>query len=194
VEHSGVGPAVAALSLATGGPRRNGPGQTAPMWPSSSSTSCRRCSSVLAVSKYPPVPDLRSIHFNLCPVTTGHEGGHRGPPARVSLLGSGLGGPSTRAEVVEAFVVAGLAGRASSIRDTYRSVLRALSAGPRPELATPFPGSAAPSPYGAAEQAELFSWACAQPTAWRRSGALAMVALGTGAELRAAMWPSARGR
>lgn len=101
--------------------------------------------------------------------------------------------------MVEAFAVSGLAGRASSTRGTYRSVLRALG-GSRPAVATPFPGSGAPPPYGAAEGAELFNIASAQRSPWRRSGALAMVALGIGAGLRPAnwspyrpaMWPSAR--
>ena len=105
----------------------------------------------------------------------------------------GLGGASTRAEVVEAFVVAGLAGRASSTRGTYRSVLRALSERPRPAVATPFPGSGAPPPYSAAERAELFSTASAQRSAWRRSGALALVALGIGAGLRAGELVALRG-
>jgi integrase len=105
----------------------------------------------------------------------------------------GLGGASTRPEVVEAFVVAGLAGRASSTRGTYRSVLRALS-GSRPAVATPFPGSGAPPPYSAAERAELFNMASAQRSAWRRSGALALVALGIGAGLRAGELVALRGR
>ena len=39
---------------------------------------------------------------------------------------------SASAEVVEAFVVGGLAGRAASTKGTYRSVLRRTGAGARP--------------------------------------------------------------
>lgn len=105
----------------------------------------------------------------------------------------GLGGQTTRAEVVEAFVALGLAGRASSTRGTYRSVLRALSAAPRPALATRFSGSPASRPYCAGERAELFSMAGPQRSAWRRSSALAMVSLGIGAGLRAGELAGLRG-
>jgi len=97
----------------------------------------------------------------------------------------GLAGAEVRAEVVEAFAVLGLAGRASSTRGTYRSVLRALAVSSRPVLATPFAASPAPAPYSGAERAELSSIACSQRSAWRRSGALAMLSLGIGAGLRA---------
>ena len=49
--------------------------------------------------------------------------------------------------VVEAFVVAGLAGRAATTKGTYRSVLRSLGGSARPERATPFSGSPAQAPY-----------------------------------------------
>ena len=90
-------------------------------------------------------------------------------------------------DVIEAFCVAGLAGRASSTRGTYRSALYRLAiavngaAGQRP---TPFPGSRAPAPYSPAERAELAAAAAAQPDAAKRSSAMAMVVFGIGAGLR----------
>src|ERR1035437_2371725 len=56
-------------------------------------------------------------------------------------------------DVIEAFCVAGLAGlagRASSTRGTYRSALYRLAEaghGPPGQRATPFPGARAPAPY-----------------------------------------------
>ena len=105
----------------------------------------------------------------------------------------GLGPVEVGPEVVEAFTVLGLAARASSTRGTYRSVLRALAVGPRPVLATPFAASPAPRPYNRAERAELSSIACSQRSAWRRSGALAMLSLGIGAGLRAGELAALRG-
>ena len=87
--------------------------------------------------------------------------------------------------VVEAFVVAGLAGRAATTKGTYRSVLRSLGGSARPERATPFSGSPAQAPYSGAERQELFAIATAQRQAWRRRSALAWWALGIGAGLRA---------
>jgi integrase len=98
------------------------------------------------------------------------------------------------AQVLEAFAVVGLAGRASSTRGTYRSVLRALAGGARPALSTPFAASAALAPYSGAERAELFSAARAQRPAWRRSGALALLGAGIGAGLRAGELVALRGR
>jgi len=98
------------------------------------------------------------------------------------------------AEVVEAFVVGGLAGRASSTRGTYRSVLRRLAEAAKPERATPFAGSGAPPPYSGPERAELFSIAGSQRPAWRRASALAMVGLGIGAGLRAGELVGTRGQ
>ena len=89
-----------------------------------------------------------------------------------------------RAEVAEAFVVGGLAGRAPSTKGTYRSVLRRMAGGPRPELATPFGGSPAPPPYTGRERAELWALAGAQRSSWRRASALVLLALGIGAGLR----------
>ena len=90
-------------------------------------------------------------------------------------------------DVIEAFCVAGLAGRASSTRGTYRSVLYQLAAPVhgKPECrATPFAGARAPAPYSSAERAELAALARAQRDPARRASALAMVVFGIGAGLR----------
>src|SRR6266700_6348183 len=53
-------------------------------------------------------------------------------------------------DVIEAFCVAGLAGRASSTRGTYRSALYRLARpvhGEPGQRATPFAGAKAPAPY-----------------------------------------------
>ncbi|HTQ90000.1 MAG TPA: site-specific integrase [Streptosporangiaceae bacterium] len=90
-------------------------------------------------------------------------------------------------DVIEAFCVAGLPGRASSTRGTYRSALCRLAEtanglpGQRP---TPFPGARAPAPYSPAERAELAGLAAAQRDAAKRSSALALVVFGIGAGLR----------
>jgi integrase len=89
--------------------------------------------------------------------------------------------------VIEAFCVAGLAGRACSTRGTYRSALYRLAEavhGPAGQRATPFAGARAPAPYSPAERAELAAVAAAQRDPARRSSALAMVVFGTGAGLR----------
>ena len=88
-------------------------------------------------------------------------------------------------ELVEAFVVAGLAGRAASTKGTYRSVLRAMAGAGRPAPATPFSGSPAKAPYSAQQRAELWSVAASQRSGWRRGSALMLLALGIGAGLRA---------
>jgi integrase len=90
-------------------------------------------------------------------------------------------------DVIEAFCVAGLAGRASSTRGTYRSALYRLAEavhGPAGQRATPFAGARAPAPYSPAERAELAAVAAAQRDPARRSSALAMVVFGIGAGLR----------
>ena len=90
-------------------------------------------------------------------------------------------------DVIEAFCVAGLAGRSSSTRGTYRSALYRLAEaahGPAGQRATPFAGARAPAPYSPAERAELAAVAAAQRDPARRSSALAMVVLGIGAGLR----------
>jgi integrase len=90
-------------------------------------------------------------------------------------------------DVIEAFCVTGLPGRASSTRGTYRSVLYRLAAGVHGEpgrRATPFAGARAAAPYSPAERAELTAIARAQRDPARRSSALAMEVLGIGAGLR----------
>jgi len=90
-------------------------------------------------------------------------------------------------DVIEAFCVAGLPGRASSTRGTYRSALCRLAAavhgepGQRP---TPFAGAKAPPPYSPAERAELAAVAAAQRDPAARASVLAVVAFGIGAGLR----------
>ena len=100
------------------------------------------------------------------------------PPSREFLLDY---------DVIEAFCVAGLAGRASSTRGTYRSALYRLAEamhGPAGQRATPFAGARAPAPYSPAERAGLAAVAAAQRDPARRSSALAMVVFGIGAGLR----------
>ena len=90
-------------------------------------------------------------------------------------------------DVIEAFCVAGLAGRASSTRGTYRSALYRLAEamhGPPGQRATPFPGAKPPPPYSPAERAELAALAAAQSDPVQRASALAMVVFGVGAGLR----------
>lgn len=98
----------------------------------------------------------------------------------------GLGGClAPGPELLEAFCRLGLAGRASSTKGTYRSVLRSLGGPGRPVPATPFSGSPAKTPYSARERAELLSVAASQRSHQRRSSAIALLALGIGAGLRA---------
>ncbi len=90
-------------------------------------------------------------------------------------------------DVIEAFCVAGLRGRAPSTRGTYRSALYRLAGpvqGPPGQRATPFAGATAPAPYSPAERAELAAVAAAQRHPARRRSALAMVVFGIGAGLR----------
>jgi len=90
-------------------------------------------------------------------------------------------------DVIEAFCVTGLAGRACSTRGTYRSALYRLAEaahGPPGQRATPFPGARAPAPYSPAERAELAAVAAAQRDPAKRSSALALVVFGIGAGLR----------
>ncbi len=66
--------------------------------------------------------------------------------------------------VIEAFCVAGLAGRASSTRGTYRPALYRLAIavnGPPGQRPTPFAGARAPAPYSRAGRAELAALAAA---------------------------------
>ena len=90
-------------------------------------------------------------------------------------------------DVIEAFCVAGLPGRASSTRGTYRSApyrLAEAAHGPAGQRATPFAGARAPAPYAPAERAELAAVAAAQRDPAKRASALAMVVFGIGAGLR----------
>jgi len=100
------------------------------------------------------------------------------PPGREFLLDY---------DVIEAFCVAGLPGRASSTRGTYRSALYRLAAGVHGlpgQRPTPFAGAKAPAPYSPAERAELAAVAAAQRNPARRASALAVVVFGIGAGLR----------
>ena len=90
-------------------------------------------------------------------------------------------------DVIEAFCVAGLAGRASSTRGTYRSALYRLAEaahGPAGQRATPFAGARAPAPYSPGERAELAAVASAQRDPAKCASALALVVSGIGAGLR----------
>jgi integrase len=90
-------------------------------------------------------------------------------------------------DVIEAFCVAGLAGRACSTRGTYRSALYRLAApvhGGPGQRGTPFAAAKAPRPYSPAERAELAALAAAQRDPAKRASALAMVVFGIGAGLR----------
>ena len=90
-------------------------------------------------------------------------------------------------DVIEAFCVAGLAGRACSTRGTYRSALYRLARpahGEPGQRATPFAGARAPAPYSPAERAELAAVAAAQRDPAKRASALAVVVFGIGAGLR----------
>jgi len=99
-------------------------------------------------------------------------------------------------DVIEAFCVAGLAGRAVSTRGTYRSALYRLAEavhGPAGQRATPFAGARAPAPYSPAERAELAAMAAAQRGPARRSSALAVIVFGIGAGLRPGELAALRG-
>jgi integrase len=99
-------------------------------------------------------------------------------------------------DVIEAFCVTGLPGRASSTRGTYRSVLYRLAApvhGAPGRRATPFAGARAPAPYSPAGRAELAAIAGAQRDPAKRASALAMLVLGIGAGLRPGELTAVRG-
>jgi integrase len=99
-------------------------------------------------------------------------------------------------DVIEAFCVAGLAGRACSTRGTYRSALYRLAMpahGEPGQRATPFAGAKAPPPYSLAERAELAALAAAQRDPAKRASALALVVFGIGAGLRPAELVALRG-
>ena len=99
-------------------------------------------------------------------------------------------------DVIEAFCVTGLAGRACSTRGTYRSALYRLAEaahGPAGQRATPFAGARAPAPYSPGERAELAAAAAAQRDRAKRSSALALVVFGIGAGLRSGELVALRG-
>jgi len=99
-------------------------------------------------------------------------------------------------DVIEAFCVAGLAGRACSTRGTYRSALYQLARpvhGQPGQRATPFAGARPPPPYSPAERAELAAVAAAQRDPARRASALAVVVFGIGAGLRPGELTALRG-
>ena len=90
-------------------------------------------------------------------------------------------------DVIEAFCVAGLDGRACSTRGTYRSALYRLAMpvhGQPGQRATPFAGARAPAPYSPAERADVAAVAAAQRDPAKRASALAVVVFGAGAGLR----------
>jgi len=99
-------------------------------------------------------------------------------------------------DVIEAFCVAGLAGRACSTRGTYRSALYQLARpvhGEPGRRATPLAGAKPPPPYSPAERAELAAIAAAQRDPARRRSALALVVFGIGAGLRPGELAALRG-
>lgn len=94
-------------------------------------------------------------------------------------------------DVIEAFCVTGLPGRAVPARGTYRSVPCQLAApvhGTPRWRATPFAGARAPAPYSPAQGAELAAIARA-----KRASALAMIVFGIGAGLRSGELAALRG-
>ncbi len=96
-------------------------------------------------------------------------------------------------DVIEAFCVAGLPGRASSTRGTYRSALYRLARpvhGAPGQRATPFAGARAPAPYSPAELAAI---AAAQRDPAKRASALAVVVFSIGAGLRPGELAALRG-
>jgi len=97
---------------------------------------------------------------------------------------------------IEAFCVAGLAGRACPARGTYRSALYQLARpvhGQPGQRATPFAGAKPPPPYSPAERGELAAVAAAQRDPARRASALAVVVFGIGAGLRPGELTALRG-
>jgi integrase len=99
-------------------------------------------------------------------------------------------------DVIEAFCVSGLRGRACSTRGTYRSALYALAGlvhGEPGQRATPFAGARAPAPYSPGERAGLAAAARAQRDAAKRSSVLALVVFGIGAGLRPSELVALRG-
>jgi integrase len=136
------------------------------------------------------------------PVPGGPSWRRDGSVARsLAAFGAGRGLPASAAclldyDVIEAFCVAGLPGRAASTRGTYRSVLYALAGevhGPPSGRATPFAGAKAPPPYSREDRAELIAVARAQRSPAKRASALAMIWSGIGAGLRPGELAALRG-
>ena len=133
---------------------------------------------------------------------TGVLAGRTGPALRgLSRFAAARGIPPGREflldyDVIEAFCVAGLPGRASSTRGTYRSALyqlaRPVHGGPG-QRGTPFAGATPPPPYSPGDRAELAAIAAAQPDPAKRRSALAMVVFGAGAGLRPGELAALRG-
>ena len=99
-------------------------------------------------------------------------------------------------DVIEAFCVAGLPGRAPSTRGTYRSALYRLARpvhGAPGRRAAPFAGAKPPPPYSPAEHAELAAVAAAQRDPAKRASALAVVVFGIGGGLRPGELAALRG-
>src|SRR5260221_7028716 len=104
-------------------------------------------------------------------------------------FGAGRGVPASAAclldyDLIEAFCVAGLPGRAASTRGTYRSVLYALAGqihGPPSRRANPFCGAQAPPPDPPDQQAEIIWFTNAQRNPVERSPAPAVAGFGIGA-------------
>jgi len=99
-------------------------------------------------------------------------------------------------DVIEAFCVTGLPGRAVPACGTCRPVLCQLAApvhGTPRWRATPFAGARAPAPYSPAQRAELAAIARAQRGAAKRASALAMIVFGIGAGLRPVELAALRG-
>ena len=97
-----------------------------------------------------------------------------GWPGSLRRGGSRLGQFLLDYDVIEAFCVAGLAGRASSTRGTYRSALYRLAEavhGPAGQRGAPCAGAKPPPPYSPAERAELAAVAAAQRDPAKRLGA-----------------------
>ena len=132
------------------------------------------------------------------PALAGHAAGPRRQAVAatavrgLSRFAAARGIPASREflldyDVIEAFCVAGLPGRACSTRGTYRSALYRLAMpvhGEPGQRATPFAGARAPAPYSPAGRAELAVIAAAQRDPARRASALAVVVFGVGAGLR----------
>jgi integrase len=97
-------------------------------------------------------------------------------------------------EVIAAYLCQGLRDRPPSTKGTYHSVLRHLARSEEAKGTPRFAGSLAPSPYDAAERAQLYSVAASQRRPWRRYSATMLLALGLGAGLRASELVVAKGR